>query len=137
MNSSDNSDPAKNGRKYVLKYTSEKDWKWEDKPSFNEKLEKIRPYPAAPAGEKWWYAQLENESPGEVLVYPAPAEMKKAAAAALKRHTFTENGKALKNWYRRQNLVVFQSSDNSDPRENKREYRLRYTCKQDSLKKGK
>ena len=136
MNSSDNSDPSKNGRKYVLKYTSEKDWKWEDKTSFNEKLEKIRPYPAPSQTEKWWYAALKNESPGEVLIYPAPAEVKKEAAAALKRHTFTENGKPLKNWYRRQNLVVFQSSDNSDPRNNKREYRLLYTSKQDSLKKN-
>ena len=83
-----------------------------------------------------WCASLENESPDEVLIYPAPAEVKKEAAAALKRHTFTENGKPLKNWYRRQNLVVFQTSDNSDPRNNKREYRLLYTSKQDSLKKN-
>ena len=136
VNSSDNSDPAKNGRKYVLKYTAAKDWKWEDKPSFNEKLEKIRPYPAAAEKEKWWCASLKNESPDEVLIHPAPAEVKKEAQAALKRHIFTENGKALKSWYRRQNLVVFKTSDNSDPRKNKREYRLRYTNKRDSLKKG-
>ena len=79
---------------------------------------------------------MKNESPDEVLIYPAPAEVKKEAQAALKRHIFTENGKALKSWYRRQNLVVFQSSDNSDPRNNKREYRLLYTSNQYSLKKN-
>jgi len=133
MNTSDNSDPAKNGRKYVFKYTSEKDWKWEDKPSFNEKLEKIIPMPGAKdSGE--WCSSLKNESPEEVLVYPAPPAVKAEADAALKRHIFTENGKPLKKWRRWQNLVIFQTSDGSDPRTNGREYRLIYTNKKDAEK---
>lgn len=128
MNASDNSDPRTNGRKYVFKYTSEKDWKWEDKPSFNEKLVNFFPYrsPKTP-----WCASLENESPDEVLVPHASAAVKAAAAAALKNHTFTEDGKELKQWKRNQNLIIFQTSDGSDPRTNGREYRLIYRNRKD------
>ena len=134
MNASDNSDPGKNGRKYVFVYTSEKDWKWEDKPSFNEKLVSFHRYPtlaAANAKPAWYCASPVNESPDPVLVPEPSAEDKKNAADALKRHTFTENGKVLKNWYRLQNLIVFQTSDGSDPRTNGREYRLVYKNKKD------
>jgi hypothetical protein len=132
MNASDNSDPSKNARKYLFVYTAEKDWKWEDKPSFNEKLRQIHTFPPLPytaAAPVWWCASLEHESPDPVLVpFPTP-EDKKEAAEALKRHIFTENGKVLKNWYRNQNLIIFKTSDGSDPRTNGREYRLVYRNK--------
>ena len=134
MNASDNSAPGKNGRKYVFVYTSEKDWKWEDKPSFNEKLVSFHTYPVlAPANVKplWYCASLVNESPEPILVPDPSAEDKKNADEALKRHTFTENGKVLTKWYRLQNLIVFQTSDGSDPRTNGREYRLVYKNKKD------
>jgi hypothetical protein len=134
MNASDNSDPSKNARKYLFVYTAEKDWKWEDKPSFNEKLRQIHTFPPLPytaAAPVWWCASLEHESPDPVLVpFPTP-EDKKEAAEALKRHIFTENGKVLKNWYRNQNLIIFKTSDGSDPRTNGREYRLVYRNKKD------
>ena len=131
MNSSDNSDPRTNGRKYIFTYTSEKDWKWEDKPSFNEKLVKFFPF----RDKKMpWCASLVNESPDELLVPDGSAAVKAAVDAALKRHTFTENGKVLKTWKRNQNLIIFQTSDGSDPRTNGREYRLIYKNKNDAGK---
>ena len=124
--SPDNSSPAQNGRTYRLTYVSEKDWKWQDKPSFNEKLVRIHPYPDIKTPSGTWCAVLDNESPDPVLVPdPAPQD-KKAAEAALKRHTFTENGKVLSGWKRDQNLIIFKTSDNTDPRTNGREYRLVY-----------
>ena len=81
-----------------------------------------------------WCASLKNESPEDVLVYPAPPAVKREADAAWERHIFTENGKALKGWKRWQNLVVFRTSDGSDPRTNGREYRLIYTNKKDAEK---
>lgn len=130
FSTSDNSNPAENGRTYRLVYTSAADWKWEDKPSFSEKLppDKIYPYPdikAAP--QEWWCCSLVNESPDPVCIYPEPPEIQQLADAALKRHAFTENGKPLAHWRRDQNLVIFKTSDGSDPRTNGREYRLQYT----------
>lgn len=129
MATPDNSHPAANGRKYVFKYTSEKDWKWENKPSFNEKLKQIRPYPDISRVSGRWCAFLENESPDPVLVLNASKEVRAAAAAALKRHTLTENGRPLKGWHRNQNIVIFKTSDGSDPRTNGREYRFIYRNK--------
>lgn len=126
MNTPDKSDPRTNGRKYVFTYTSEKDWKWEDKPSFNEKLTNVFPYPDFKKVSGTWCALLENESPDPVLILNPSKEVKAQAEAALKRHTFTENGKVIKNWQRNRNILIFKTSDNSDPRTNGREYRFVY-----------
>ena len=127
----DNSHPAQNGRKYKIVYTSEKDWKWEDKPSFSEKLIRIYPYPDVKKVSGTWCAALDNVSPDPVLVPDPRPEDKREAAEALKRHTFTENGKVLKTWRRDQNLIIFKTSDNSDPRTNGRVYQLVYKNKKD------
>ena len=131
MTASDKSDPRTNGRKYVFEYTSEKDWKWEDKPSFDEKLVKIYPYPDISKVSGTWCAVLDHESPDPVLVFKPSKEVAKRAAAALKRHTLTEDGKVLKNWRRNQNVVIFTVPDGSDPRTNKREYRFTYKSEKD------
>ena len=131
MTASDKSDPCTNGRKYVFEYTSEKDWKWQDKPSFDEKLVKIYPYPDISKVSGTWCAVLNHESPDPVLVFKPSQEVAKRAAAALKRHKLTEDGKVLKNWRRNQNIVIFTVPDGSDPRTNKREYRFTYKSEKD------
>jgi len=127
----DNSHPASNGRKSKLVYTSEKDWKWQDKPSFKETLTRIYPYPDINKAGKEWCAILDNESPETVMVPNPRPEDKVEAAAALKRHRFTENGKVITNWRRCQNLIIFRTPDNSDPRTNGRVYQLIYKNKKD------
>ena len=126
MNTPDKSDPRTNKKKYVFSYTAEKDWKWQDKPSFNEKLIRIYPFPDVNKPSGTWCALLENESPDPVLILNPSKEVKMQAEAALKRHTFTENGKVIKQWKRERNILIFKTSDQTDPRTNGREYRFSY-----------
>ena len=65
-----------------------------------------------------------------MVPHPRP-EDKARAAAALKRHRFTENGKVITNWRRWQNLIIFRTSDDSDPRTNGRVYQLIYKNEKD------
>jgi len=140
----DNSDPRKNGRKYRLVYTSEKDWKWQDKASFTETLKKDKIYPfpdASNDNSKSWCYLTDNESPDTINIYPAPAELTAKWKASMARHSFSEDGKKLplvksysplrkgqqKGWTRFQNLIVFTTEDGSDPRTNNKKYILSYT----------
>jgi PcRGLX-like protein central beta sandwich domain/PcRGLX-like protein C-terminal alpha/alpha toroid domain/PcRGLX-like N-terminal RIFT barrel domain len=147
----DNSDPRKNGRKYRLVYTSEKDWKWQDKPSFTETLKKdnIYPFPdASNNNSKSWCYLTDNESPDTINIYPAPTELTAKWKASLTRHSFSEDGKTLsfvksysplrkgshKGWTRFQNLVVFTTKDGSDPRKNNKKYVLSYISEKEESK---
>ncbi len=124
----DNSNPAENQRRYLLEYTSAADWRWQDRPSFSETLEIIYPYPDLATPSQKWCSPLKHESPDQCLVYPVPAEVAAKVKAAWQRHLFTEDEQPLTTWQREQNLIVFQTSDGSDPRQNGRTYRLKYTC---------
>jgi len=147
----DNSDPRKNGRKYRLVYTSEKDWKWQDKPSFTETLQKDKIYSfpdASRDNSKSWCYLPDNESPDTINIYPAPAELTAKWKASIQRHSFTEDGKKLslvksysplrkgsqKGWTRFQNLVVFTTEDGSDPRKNNKKYVLSYINEKEKSK---
>lgn len=127
----DNSNPAENGRRYLLQYTSAADWRWQDRPSFAETLTTIYPYPDIAKPGQEWCAPLQHESPDPCCLHPAPPEVTAQVEAALKRHLFTEDGQALTTWRREQNLIVFKTSDGSDPRQNGRTYRLQYTSGQE------
>ena len=126
MTTPDNSHPGKNGRRYTIVYTPEAKWKYEDVPSFREELKTIWPYPDITKVSGEWCASLEHESPLEICVWPEPPELQAKVAAARKRHRFTENGKEISRWRRDQNLIIFRTSDNSDPRKNGRKYVLEY-----------
>ena len=126
LTTQDNSHPGENGRQYTIVYTPEAKWKYEDVPSFKEKLKKIWPYPDITKVSGEWCASLEHESPLEICVWPEPPELKAKVKAARERHRFTENGKLLQNWRRDQNLIIFRTSDGSDPRTNGKKYILEY-----------
>ena len=127
LTTQDNSHPGENGRKYTIVYTPENQWKYEDVPSFKEELKKIWPYPDVKKVSGQWCASLVHESPLEICVWPEPPELKAKVAAARKRHRFTENGKLITQWRRDQNLIIFRTSDGSDPRTNGKKYILEYT----------
>ena len=123
----DNSNPAENGRKYLLQFTSAQDWRWQDRPSFEETLTVIYPYPDIAKLGKEWCSPLQNESPAPCCIHPPSPEVTAKVEAALKRHFFSEDGQPLTTWRREQNIVIFQTPDGSDPRHNGRVYRLKYT----------
>jgi hypothetical protein len=143
----DNSDPSKNNRTYKLIYQSEADCKWEDQPSFSEILEpgKIMPYPdiSKQTANAWCYI-TQNSSPRRVPVYPERQTDLQKWQASIQRHTFTENSKKMSFsksvspinkgqkslWTRNQNLIIFSTSDGSDPRKNGRIYKLNYSSEQ-------
>ncbi len=128
----DNTNPAENKREYRLVYTSAEDWRWQDQPSFEEVLpaDKIYPYPDLRTVSGEWCCSLQNPSPDPVCVYPEPPELQGLYQESLQRHLFSEDGKALPDWRRSQNLIIFKTSDASDPRQNGRQYRLKYTSGQ-------
>lgn len=128
----DNSNPAENKREYRLVYTSAADWRWQDQPSFDEILpaDKIYPYPDLSKVSGEWCCSLANPSPDPVCIYPEPPELQKLYQESLQRHRFSEDGTPLSEWRREQNLIIFKTSDGSDPRRNGRCYRLQYTAAQ-------
>lgn len=118
FSTSDNTNPAENGREYRVVFTAARDWTWQDTPSFTEQLDntQILPYPDLSAPGRQWCAVVNHPSPEPVLIHPEPPELQKLSRAARERHAFTRNGLPVTTWERRQNLLVFTLPDDTDPR---------------------
>jgi len=141
----DNTNPRRNGRTYKLVYVSAEDCKWEDKPSFRETLRKEE---IIPFGKAWAYFP-RHETPKRVHLVPEPPEAARKWQAAQDRQTFYEDAKVAKwdgrpfdlrdgkrqGWARYQALLVFTTTNGSDPRANGREYLFTYINEADAREK--
>lgn len=118
FSTSDNTNPAENGREYRLVFTAARDWTWQDTPSFAEDLDnaQIYPYPDISVPGRQWCAVINHPSPDPVLIYPEPPELQQLNQAARERHSFTCDEVPITPWERRQNLLIFTLPDGQDPR---------------------